>query len=111
MIFHLAEKSTWDTGPPYLPGSLRTEGFIHCSTASQLLDVANAMYSGRSDLVLLTIDPDYLSTPLVYEDCYESGQRFPHIYGTINPQAVVRVERLQPSADGTFSWAVIDIKE
>ncbi len=104
MIFHLAEQSAWEAPLPYLPDSLEFEGFIHCSTARQLIGVANAMYFGRTDMVLVTVDPDQLTAPVVYEDCYESGQRFPHVYGTIDPDAVVTVERFQPSDDGSFTW-------
>lgn len=111
MIFHLAEQSTWESGPPYLPDSLQAEGFIHCSTAKQLLGVANTRYSGRDDLVLVTIDPNNLSAPLVYEDCYESGQRFPHIYGTIDVDAVVGVEPFQPLSDGSFVWSDPELRE
>lgn len=111
MIFHLAEQSTWESGRPYLPDSLQAEGFIHCSTAKQLLGVANTQYSGRHDLVLLTIDPDQLSAPLVYEDCYETGQRFPHVYGTIDADAVLSVEPFRPSPDGTFVWSDPDVRE
>ena len=111
MIFHLAEQSTWDAGPPYKPDSLETEGFIHCSTAKQLLSVANNRYPGREDLVLVTIDPDQLSAPLVYEDSYDSGQRFPHIYGTIDADAVVSVEQFRPSPGGSFAWSDPDLRE
>lgn len=111
MIFHLADQSTWEAGPAYTPDSLEKEGFIHCSTAGQLLGVANALYFGRNDLVLLTIDPDHLSAPLVYEDCYESGQRFPHVYGTIDPEAVVTAESFPPLADGSFAWNETNVRE
>lgn len=104
MIFHLAQQSEWDAEHPYHPESLTSEGFIHCSTARQLLGVANSLYSGRTDLVLVTVDPDELTAPLVFEDCYQSGQRFPHVYGTINPEAVVSVEPFPPAADGSFTW-------
>lgn len=104
MIFHLVARDEWQSPETYRPSSLEEEGFIHCSTANQLIDVANQLYAGRDDLLLLTIDPDALSAPVVYEDCYETGQRFPHLYGRIDPEALVSVEPFPPDADGRFSW-------
>ena len=104
MIFHLAAVSEWRDPDSYRPASLAEEGFIHCSTASQLVDVANGLYPGRRDLLLITIDPDALAAPVVCEDCYETGRRFPHIYGPIDPSAVISVQPFQPDAAGQFSW-------
>ena len=104
MIFHLAAGDQWQSPDSYRPPSLEDEGFIHCSTASQLIEVANSLYPGRTDLLLVTIEPDSLSAPVVFEDCYETGQRFPHIYGPIDPEAVVSVEPFPPDAAGRFAW-------
>jgi uncharacterized protein (DUF952 family) len=104
VIFHLADRETWDSPASYRPPSLDTEGFIHCSTARQLVDVANDLYAGRDDLLLVTVDPDALSAPVVYEDCYETGQRFPHVYGPLDAEAVVSVEPFLPDETGRFTW-------
>ena len=104
MIFHLAERDAWDSADTSRPASLTDEGFIPCSTAPQLIDVANSLYAGRTDLLLVTIEPDLLHAPVVFEDCYETGQRFPHIYGPIDPEAVVSVEPFPPDAAGRFTW-------
>jgi len=70
---------------------LADEGFIHLSTAEQLPGVAGRYYAGVEDLVLLHVDPDLLVAPLVYEDVPGVGS-FPHLYGPLNVDAVVRVE-------------------
>ncbi len=106
MIFHLAAADEWRSEGAYEPESLTTEGFIHCSTASQLLDVANSRFHGRHDLVLLTIEPDLLSAPVVFEDCYDTGERFPHVYGTFDPEAIVDQRAFRPGPDGGFTWDV-----
>ena len=82
---------------------LAEEGFIHCSFAHQVATVATALYRGQTDLVILTIDERGL--PVVVEDCYESGDEFPHIYGPIPRAAVVEVRPFPPNPDGTFSFA------
>lgn len=104
MIFHLAAGDEWRSPESYRPASLDEEGFIHCSTAGQLVGVANDLYPGRTDLVLVTIDPDALSAPVVFEDCYETGQRFPHVYGPLDVEAVVSVEPFPPDETGRFTW-------
>lgn len=107
MILHIAHQSEWEearaAGEPYTADSLAAEGFIHCSTPAQVLGPANELYHSQTDLVLLVIDPARLSADLVYEDCYESGQAFPHIYGPLNLDAVLRAVPFPPQPDGTFA--------
>jgi len=106
MILHIAHRHDWEeallTGD-YRANTLAAEGFIHCSTPEQVLGPANALYAGQTDLVLLVIDPPRLEAPLLYEDCYEAGQAFPHIYGPLNLNAVTRVVPFPHSPDGTFT--------
>ena len=64
---------------------------------------ANQMFAGQTDLILLTIDSAKLAAELIYEDCYESGNQFPHIYGSLNLDAVTGFIEFPPNPDGTFS--------
>ncbi|MCA9866938.1 MAG: DUF952 domain-containing protein [Anaerolineae bacterium] len=105
MILHIAAVSDWEEAQvvgEYRLDTLETEGFIHCSTPQQVLGPANEFYRGRSDLVLLVIDPAQLEARLIYEDSYNSGSVFPHIYGPLNLDAVINVLPFPPTADGTF---------
>lgn len=86
----------------YAPASLEKEGFIHCSTPEQVVDVANALYKGRNDLLLLQIDEKLVKPEIVYEDLYETGKLYPHIYGPLNMDAVIRMDEFSPQPDGTF---------
>lgn len=86
----------------YAPESLEEEGFIHCSTPEQVIDVANAIYKGQSGLFLLYIDERKVGPKIVYEDLYETGKLFPHIYGPLNMDAIERMVEFAPQADGTF---------
>ncbi len=106
IILHITTREAWQTAVfanTYRADSFDSEGFIHCSTLDQVLIPANAMFQGRQGLVLLCIDPDRLTHRLVYEDCYESGIEFPHIYGPLNVEAVLDVVDFPPNEDGTFS--------
>ena len=113
MIFHITSRTAWTEAQQrgdYRAESLATEGFIHCSTLSQVLPVANNFYKGQSGLILLEIEPTLLSSTLKWEPPSGGapppgvpvGDMFPHIYGPINLDAVVRVIDLISKPDGTF---------
>ncbi|MDX2244774.1 MAG: DUF952 domain-containing protein [Leptolyngbyaceae cyanobacterium bins.302] len=105
MIFHITTSKDWQQAQQageYRAASLETEGFIHCSNADQVAWVANNFYRAVPDLVLLQIDPSKLTAELRYDEI-ETGDRFPHIYGALNLDAVVHVLEFAPQADGTFS--------
>lgn len=103
-IFHITKRSGWESFPdrPFVDRSLETEGFIHCSRLDQVLIPANDRFGGQSDLVLLVIDVGQLNSPVVHEDCYESGMEFPHIYGPIDRGAVSAVVDFPCGPDGRF---------
>ena len=105
MIFHITSAATWDAARAsggYTADSLATEGFIHCSEANQYCWVANQRFRGRQDLVLLHIDETRLEAPVQRENL-EGGERlFPHVYGTLNLDAVLRVTPFRPAATGEF---------
>ena len=92
----------------YAPTSLRDEGFVHCSTLAQVIDTANRFYRGQYDLVVLHIDESRLKAELKYESPTmnhgeSAGELFPHLYGELNVDAVVRVVELPCELDGSFA--------
>jgi len=113
MIFHITSRTAWDEAQKrgdYRAEGLTAEGFIHCSTLSQVLPVADNFYKGQSGLVLLVIEPTLLSSKLKWEPPsggspppgVPTGDRFPHVYGPINLDAVAKVVDLTLKPDGTF---------
>lgn len=105
MILHITHAADWQNARAageYRLDTLDTEGFIHCSTPEQVLRPANEFFAGQQGLVLLVIDPARLTANLVYEDLYETGVDFPHIYGPLNLDAVTAVVPFEPLPDGTF---------
>ena len=106
MILHITTRSAWETAQHqglYRHASLETEGFIHASTPAQVLFPANQLYKGEAGLVLLCLDPSKIEPDVVYEDCYDTGHQFPHIYGPLNIEAVMGVVDFPPNPDGSFS--------
>ena len=86
----------------YAPRAFDDEGFIHCSYAHQVCDVANRVFSGRSDLVLLEIDRTKLTCEVIDENLEGGARLFPHIYGRLPVAAVVKAHRFPCGADGRF---------
>ena len=109
MIYHIAERQRWQAAElaggaeNYRPAGYTAEGFIHCSTSAQLLEVANRLFRGRNDLLLLSIDDAQLHTQLVYENLEGGDEQYPHVYGTFNADAVLRTDALVPSINGRFN--------
>ncbi len=96
MIFHIAQRVDFDkvsTTGFYTVDSLALEGFIHCSLKSQVYSTGGRYFTGRHDLLLLTIDPEKLTAPLRYEEA-TNNELFPHIYGTINTDAIINYEKI-----------------
>jgi uncharacterized protein (DUF952 family) len=113
MIFHITTRADWEaaqTKGEYTADSLQSEGFIHCSTLAQVLPVAEKFYKGQGGLVLLMIEPTLLSSDLKWEPPsggtpppgVPEGDKFPHIYGPINLDAVVNVLDFIRDANGDF---------
>jgi len=79
--------------------------FVHLSTLEQVHLPANRLYHGRSDLLLLHIDPAVLDAPVRWEPGVPTDPEsmlFPHLYGPLPVHAVVRVTAYLPGPDGTF---------
>ena len=119
MIYHVTFQKAWRKAQQrgeYRAESLETEGFIHCSTRSQVLAVVEKFYKGQPGLLLLMIDPFLLTSELKWEPPsggtpppgVPEGDLFPHVYGPINLNAVVKVFDLSANPDGNYTLPAID---
>jgi len=102
-LVHLCSRQDWlqvQTKAEYRAASLDEVGFIHCSRPEQILKVANRYYPAARDLVLLWIDPARLRSELRWE--HSDGDIFPHLYGSINLEAVISVSDFPSDVDGVF---------
>jgi uncharacterized protein (DUF952 family) len=104
MIYHIATQTEWDnqsSAPVYAPSAYIKEQFIHCSDLHQLESVANRYFPGRDDLVILELMPTKLEPETRYE---QSGlEKYPHVYGPVNKDAINREISVQCNADGRFA--------
>ena len=106
IIFHITTRDLWRksiTRGQYTHESLKSEGFIHCSAKEQVVGVANAKFSGQDGLVLLSIDTSDVVSAIHFESPAGSEERFPHIYGPLNNDAVKGVIDFPAAADGAFA--------
>lgn len=88
-----------DAGTLYEP-TLQTVGFIHASPLDQLSRVANKYYATVVDVQVVVVALDRIDAPVKWEPA--TGGLYPHIYGPMNMDAVVKVVPVKPGADGSF---------
>jgi uncharacterized protein (DUF952 family) len=79
--------------------SLEDEGYIHCSFAKQVQAIADLVYHGRRDVVLLEIDPPVCSQNCAWK-ARAAVSRRPHIYGPLPVEAVIQATDVPLDAGG-----------
>jgi uncharacterized protein (DUF952 family) len=108
-LFHIASVAEADglvTEGVLVPASLVTEGFVHCSTAAQVVATTQRWFEPGAELVLLEFDPELLDVDVAWPEVYP-GQRFPHPLGPLKAEAVVArhpwgaADRVRWNANGT----------
>lgn len=77
------------------------DGFVHLSTAEQVVETGRLHFAGQSDLLLVAVDGDALGEALVYEPS-RAGALFPHLYDTLPLHAVLWEKPLPLDADGAL---------
>ena len=117
-IFHLATEADWRAAQQSgayttstLGVTLAEEGFIHASRADQWPAVRERFYADVTEpLVLLVIDPARLDVPVVEEQV--GDETSPHVYGPIDPAAVVQALPLEKAlADTGRSFSSLFLEE
>lgn len=111
LIYHMCRQAEWQAaqaGGSY-PGSSqdRADGFIHFSTAAQIVESAARHRAGQDGLILIEVEAARLGPALKWE-ASRGGQLFPHLYGALAVAAVSRVADLRLGADGlhVFPWGL-----
>jgi uncharacterized protein (DUF952 family) len=109
-LYHLALAGDWETARAGETGyrtstlgqDLADVGYIHCSYGDQVRRIADLVYRGRDDVLLLTIDQGRLTSRVVDEPADGLDDEFPHIYGPLNIDAVVDITLLGVGGDGAL---------
>lgn len=109
VLVHLCSNDEWRLAQErgeHRPESLDASGFVHLSIPEQVHLPAHRLYAGRTDLVLLSIDPARLTSPVRWEPGVASdpdAMVFPHLYGALPLAAVINVTPYRPDAEGRFA--------
>ncbi|MCY7360831.1 MAG: DUF952 domain-containing protein [Ignavibacteria bacterium] len=105
MIYHITFKNKWKEAlinNSYKTDSLEKEGFIHCSPEDKISDSANKFFKDQCELIILCIDEKKVKSKIIWEDLYETGFNFPHIYGQLNIDSVIQVTDFIADENGYF---------
>jgi uncharacterized protein (DUF952 family) len=108
-LVHLCTTGEWEHAKESgerRPPSLGEQGFVHLSAREQVHLPANRLFAGRSDMVLLRLDPMLLGAPVRWEPGAPSdpeAMTFPHLYGPLPVAAVTSVTPYLPDAAGQFA--------
>ena|SRR5579862_7200819 len=100
-IYHIARASLVEEAKSravYAPHEFDRDGFIHCSYARQLKEVASRSW-GPDRWVLLEIDRAKVAEQLVEENLEGGNDLFPHLYGKLPMVAVLAVSPLMRDAE------------
>ena len=109
MILHGCPRLAWEaalSAGAYTGDTLATEGFVHCSDPGTVHLPLSVLFKGRTDLLLLVVDPALVGAPVRWEPGDPADPAgtpwFPHVYGPIPVDAVIATPPLTPEPDGSF---------
>ena len=98
LIYKIAPRRLWDVAETlgvFVGAPIdQADGYIHFSTAEQVLDTAAKHFGGQHDLLLITVVAEDLGATLKWEPA-RGGALFPHLHGDL-PLAAVRAVRAIP---------------
>jgi uncharacterized protein (DUF952 family) len=102
-IYKIVDRTAWRKAEAAgifagAPIDLR-DGYIHLSTAAQVRETARRHFAGMNELLLVEVDADRLGENLRFE-VSRGGDLFPHLYGPIALDAVLRVMELPLGTGG-----------
>lgn len=83
------------------------DGFIHFSTAAQVVETAAKHFAGQNDLVLVAIEAEKLGPALKFE-ISRGGALFPHLYAPLQATAAKWVRPLPLKADGAHDFPELE---
>lgn len=107
-LYHLALESDWQAAVKAgsyeistIGRTIAEEGFMHMSFAAQVDGVASRYYRDVAEpLVLLRIDLTKVDGEIKLEVPPGASEAYPHLYGALNPAAVVAVTEYEVSPVG-----------
>lgn len=103
IIYHMCREDEWRAaeadGLYHGSSQDRSDGFLHFSTAEQIVDSAAKHRAGQQGLLLIAVEVERLGDALKWEES-RGGVLFPHLHGTLPADAVVSAVPLNLGPDG-----------
>jgi uncharacterized protein (DUF952 family) len=110
LLFKICDRAAWDeaerAGAFMGAGADLRDGYIHSSTADQVVETAARHFAERDDLVIVAVEADHLGAALVWEPS-RGGALFPHLYGPLPLTAVLWVKPLPRGGDGRHHFPLL----
>ena len=103
IIYHMCRAEEWAAA--VAAGTYRgssqdlADGFIHFSTAAQIVESARRHRAGQDGLLLVAVDAARLGDRLKWEPS-RGGDLFPHLYGPLDPAESASTVPLPLGPDG-----------
>ncbi len=97
MIYHITTPTEWEKGLQngfYQPDAFLKEGFIHACKPEQVEGVLQRHFANVTGLLVLHIDENKIQAPHTFVFVEAVNDEFPHIFGSINLDAVEEVTTL-----------------
>ena len=111
MIYHMCRADEWEAAiasGAYAGSSQdKADGFIHFSTAGQIVESARRHRAGQDGLLLLAVEAGRLGGRLKWEKS-RAGDLFPHLYGPLDPAESAWVRPLPLGTDGSHVFPALD---
>lgn len=110
MIYHMCRADEWATA--VAAGRYRgssqdlADGFIHFSTATQIVESARKHRAGQDGLLLVAVEADRLGDRVKWEKS-RGGDLFPHLYGPLDPSESASVRPLPLGPDGAHIFPAL----
>jgi len=111
IIYHMSRGEEWAAagraGVYHGSAQDRDDGFIHFSTAAQIVESARRHRAGQDGLLLVMVDAERLGDRLRWEPAH-SGDLFPHLYGPLRVTEAAGVRPLPLGPDGAHIFPSLE---
>lgn len=105
-IFHITSKTYFNNqieNGHYFSPTFEQEKFIHLSFKNQVAGTLLRYFLGQNDLILLQLNHEKIERDLVIEPS-TNGELFPHLYGPIVKDHILKVTELSTITSDFDSW-------
>lgn len=109
LLFKICEKQLWEQAKTegVFSGTFedKRDGYIHLSTADQVVGTLSRYYVGQKNLVLIALNFQIIKDKVTFEKS-ASGMLFPHLYGSFKMDVMMWERDLVLNTEGKhdLSW-------